>query len=90
MKIAISQQLLDAYASSGKNPNYALTFLLNSLDINSASDCMALSGSFVFEGAKSELDLDAKNAQAVQMIFGSADAPLVEKLLWVAILFPEM
>lgn len=90
MKIAVSRQLLDAYASSDKNPNYALTFLLSSLDISAVSEFMPLSGSFAFNGAKSEFELDAKNVQAVQKMFGSTDATLVEKLLWVAALFPEM
>lgn len=90
MKIAVSRQLLDAYVSSDKNPNYALTFLLSSLDISSVSKFMPLSGSFAFNGTKSEFELDTKNVQTVQKIFGYADAPLVEKLLWVAALFPEV
>lgn len=90
MKIPVSQQILDAYSSFGKNPNYALTFLLDSLDIDTATKFMSLSRGFQFDGTKSEFDLDTKNATAVAQIFGVTDATVVEKLLWVAALFPEI
>lgn len=90
MKIAVSQQLLSGYASSGKTPNYALSFLLNSLDVASATEFMTLGGNFTFEGNKVDFEIDAKNAQAIQVIFGSVEGAVVEKLLWMAAFFPEI
>ena len=90
MLFNINQKLMDAYKQHGKNPNYALTFLLNSIDAGVCADNMELISSFVIEGDTGVCEIDESNLCAVMSIFGSAEAYLIERLLWIALLFPEI
>ena len=41
MKLNLNSNLLNAYKTSNKNPNYSLSFLLSSLDLNSCNLAIA-------------------------------------------------
>ncbi len=90
MKIEINQTLLTAYKSANKNPNYSLNFILNTLDPSVVKDGIDLPNSLSFQGNSITFDIDSNNAKIVQQIFGRTDADLIERLLWIAYLMPEM
>jgi len=90
MKIEISQKILSAYKNSGKNPNYSLNFILNSLDSSVCKEWVTLPDNFEFQGATFTFEIDEKNVKIVQALFGQIDTTLIERLLWIAYLLPEM
>ena len=90
MKLAVSTKLIESYKANGKNPNYSLSFLLNSVDPGVCAECIGLVDTFKLAGAAAEYEVDDKNVCVVQQLFGNVDSTTVERLLWVALLFPEI
>lgn len=90
MKIELSKKLILAYKEYGKNPNYSLTFLLNSLDPYICVAVIQLPDIFSFNGNTMTCEVDDENACIIQKLFGRVDSVLLERLLWVALLFPEV
>ena len=90
MKVLISEKLHNAFLSSKKNHNYSLNFLLSSIDLNTCPDCMKLLKEFELLGSRIEVEVDDSNLKLIQSIFGSTDNNLIEQLLWISILFPEI
>ena len=90
MKLALNIKLIENYKATGKNPNYSLSFLLNSVDPSICADGLGLIETFKITGATADYEIDEKNIRAIQQLFGNADSATVECLLWVAFLFPEI
>lgn len=86
----INLRLLKAYTDSKKNPNYQLDFLLNSIDMDSCNACLKLVEELKLLGDAQSFTLDENNARRIQTIFGCCDNSLIEQLLWVALMFPEV
>jgi hypothetical protein len=90
MKIQISEKLNSAYIAAHKNHNYALNFLLSSIDSDTCAECFKLIGEFKLLGDRIAVEIDESNLTTIQGLFENADNDLIEQLLWVAILFPEI
>ena len=90
MKFDLNSNLINAYKTSNKNPNYSLSFLLSSLDLNSCNLAINLVNTFSLAGNATAFELDNSNAQTIQKIFKKIDSALVERLLWIALFFPEI
>ncbi|MBQ3252630.1 MAG: hypothetical protein IJB02_05270 [Oscillospiraceae bacterium] len=90
MKFNLNSNLLNAYKTSNKNPNYSLSFLLSSLDLNSCNLAIDLVNTFNLSGEATAFELDSSNTQTIQKIFKKIDSSLVERLLWIALFFPEI
>lgn len=90
MKLTVSTKLIESYKANGKNPNYSLSFLLNSIDPSVCADGLGLVETFKLAGTAVEYEIDDKNIRAMQQLLGNADSTTVERLLWVALLFPEI
>lgn len=90
MKFNLNSNLLNAYKTSNKNPNYSLSFLLSSLDLNSSNLAIDLVNAFNLPGEATAFELDSSNTQTIQKIFKKIDSSLVERLLWIALFFPEI
>lgn len=90
MKLTVSTKLIESYKASSKNPNYSLSFLLNSIDPSVCADGLGLVETFKLAGVAVEYEIDDKNIRAMQQLFGNAASTTVERLLWVALLFPEI
>ena len=86
----INLRLLKAYTDSKKTPNYQLDFLLNSIDMDSCNACLKLVEELKLLGDAQSFTLDENKARRIQTIFGCCDNSLIEQLLWVALMFPEV
>ena len=90
MKFNLNSNLLNAYKTSNKNPNYSLSFLLSSLNLNSCNLAIDLVDTFNLSGEATAFEIDNSNTQTIQKIFKKIDSALVERLLWIALFFPEI
>lgn len=90
MRMILNEKLIVAYKENGKNPNYSLSFLLNSLDPSTCTAGVELLDAFTIGGPTAEYEVDDKNFRIIQKIFGKVDAAIVERLLWIAFLLPDM
>ena len=90
MQFEISEKLIKAYNENSKNPNYSLNFLLNSLDPSICISAIKLVDVFNIQGNTITYDVDEKNIKIIKILFKEINNNLIEKLLWIALLLPEM
>lgn len=90
MRFDLSKKLISAYREHEKNPNYSLTFILNSVDPRACATGVGLIDSFIIFDEKVSFEIDDSNIRAMKALFGSADADIVEKMLWMAFMLPEV
>lgn len=90
MILALNANLIENYKANGKNPNYSLSFLLNSIDPCICADGLRLVETFKILGTTTDYEIDEKNIRAIQKLFGNTDLTTIERLLWIALLFPEI
>ena len=90
MKVLISAALQRAFQENHKNLNYSLSFLLNSMDLDTCSECLKLVEEFRLAGDRVEVVIDEDNVKNIKSIFEITENSLIEQLLWVSILFPEI
>ena len=90
MRFELSKKLISTYKENGKNPNYSLTFILNSVDPCTCAAGVTLIDRFVISEDKVSFEIDDNNIRALKSLFGSVDAALIEKMLWMAFMLPEM
>ena len=90
MILEVNQTLLTAYKTAHKNPNYALNFILNTLDPSIVKEGISLPCNFTIQGNSTTFKVDDNNAKIMQEVFGKIDKDLIERLLWIAYLMPEM
>ena len=90
MEVRISENLHNLFISSCKNCDYSLSFLLNSIDPNTCPECMKLVREFTLLGKEVEIEINDNNINTIQRIFGNKENALIEQLLWISILLPEI
>ena len=90
MQFELSEKLIRKYSESNKSPNYSLNFLLNSLEPTVCASVIKLVDVFSIQGNTTTYDVDEKNIKIIETLFKEFDSKLVEKLLWIALLFPEI
>lgn len=90
MRFDLSKKLVFAYIKNGKNINYSLMFILNSLDPYTCAAGVNLIDSFTISGEKVPFEIDDNNIREMKFLFGKPNAVLVEKLLWMAFMLPEV
>ena len=90
MRISLHNALISSYKEHGKNPNYSLSFLLNSIDPGTCVAAVKLINEFSLLGETTEFEVDEKNILIVNQLFSRVDATLLEQLLWAALLLPEI
>ncbi len=89
MKISVNKKLIDLYHKYEKTEGYMLDFLLSSLDMKCCKDTILLFD-MNNNGEKIEIEIDDKTISEIKSLFGSADDKLIEKLLYFAVIFPEI
>lgn len=90
MTAQVSLRLIRAYETSKKNPNYQLDFLLNSIDLDTCNAASKLVEEFKLLGDAHAITIDDNNVKRIQKFYGCCDNGLIEQLLWVALMFPEI
>ena len=90
MQVKVSKKLMAAFAEQRKNPNYALAFILDSMDPNVCVECIKMVDVFSIDGETDCITIDAKNTKLLMQTYDEIDATIVERLLWIALLFPEI
>lgn len=90
MNFNLSKKLLDAYSDSHKTPNYSLMFILNSVDPSTCTAGVALVDDFSFSGESITVEIDDNSVRTMKALFGKVDSVLIEKMLWLAFMLPEM
>lgn len=90
MTAQISKRLISAYSTCKKSVNYQLDFLLNSLDMDTCNASMKLVEEFKLLGEAQEIVIDESNVKRIQKTFGSCNNSLIEQLLWIALMLPEI
>lgn len=91
MDIKVSKKIIDTYKNTDKNPNNCLAFILESIDPDAASSTMSLIEECTFLGEKVSFNVDDSNIKYIKALFGKKDIELTaERLLWVALLWPEI
>ena len=90
MKALVSTALCKSFISNHKNHNYSLNLLLNSMDLDTCYECLKLVEEFRLSGDRVEVEIDENNEKAIKDIFGTTENSLIEQLLWISILFPEI
>ena len=90
LKVTISEELKNVFLSSRKNYNYSLNFLLSSIDLKTCPECMKLIKVFDLSGNRIEVEIDDNNIKTIKSFFGNTENALIEQLLWISILFPEI
>lgn len=90
MQFNVSKELVDIYCRYGKNEGYMIDFLLSSLDHKCCADAFNLFDTLNMKGEKAEVDINESTVAEIYSIFGAVDDALVEKLLFAAVLFPEI
>lgn len=90
MKAQISSDLLNIIQASHKNLNYSLNFLLSSIDSDTCAKCMHLVEEFKLSGDRTGVEIDNASIEIIQQVFHKVDNDIIERLLWVSMLFPEI
>jgi len=90
MKFQISKSLCEAFNEGNKNYNYSLSFLLSSIELDNCSKYFGLIEEFKLGGDCVTVEIDDSNADIIRTSFDDVNNALIERLLWVSILFPEI
>ncbi|MBE6748745.1 MAG: hypothetical protein E7557_05880 [Ruminococcaceae bacterium] len=90
MNIEINKKLVQLYYEEKMNINYSLDFVLSSLDKTKCQKGFNIPIYFDVEDDKIKVEIDEANINTIRKIFGEPDNILIEKLLWIAFLFPEI
>ena len=89
MKISVDKKLIDIYHKYEKSVGYMLDFFFFFFDVKCCKETIIL-----FEmnnnGEKTEIEIDDKTISEINTLFESADDKLIEKLLYFAVIFPEI
>ena len=90
MQVQVSKKLIAAFAEQRKNLNYALSCVLDSIDPNVCVEGIKMVDVFSIDGETDCITIDAKNTKLLMQTYNEIDAAIVERLLWIALLFPEI
>lgn len=90
MRLELSKKLIFTYSEHKKNPNYSLAFILNSIDPSVCATGVGIIDSFIISDEKIPFEIDDSNIRVMKTLFGNVDVAIVEKMLWMAFMLPEM
>lgn len=90
MKFSISKLIINIYRRHDKSEGYSLDFLLSSFDPECCAEAFALFDSLNIKGEKVEIDINESTLTEIKSLFSVVDNKLMEKLLFAAVLFPEI
>jgi len=90
MKYKVSKTIVDMYKQTNKNLNYMLDYLLSCIDPYHNKQSFQLVKKIVFDENKIEVEISEDNEKYIKSLFGVTNDELVERLLWVAVLFQEV
>lgn len=90
MKFSVSKEIINVYRKHNKSEGYLLDFLLSSLDPECCAEAFALFDSLNTKGEKVEIDINESALSEIKSLFSTIDNKLIEKLLFAAVLFPEI
>ena len=90
MKYTISKNLLGMFSKSDKNFNYMLDYLLSASDPHYCKDYFAILKKMDFDDEKIAIEISDSNIKYIKSLFGNITNELVERLIWVSLLFQEV
>ena len=90
MKFSVNKELIDIYRRHDKSEGYMLDFLLSSLDHKCCADAFSLFDTLNLKGEETEIEINESTVAEINSLFGTVDTTLIEKLLFTAVLFPEI
>ena len=90
MTIKIAKRINDIYVSANKNVEYTLDFLLSSIEVDCCKKAIDAIEEFTIIGEKTSIDISDKIVGMVNKVLGCSDEKTIEKLLWIAVMFPEI
>lgn len=92
MKVNISNDLYKIYKIQHKNIEYALNTILDTFDPDSYYKGFILLDKFCLKGSKIEISIGEDLYKKIQDCFEDIkiSEELIESLLWISVLFPEV
>ena len=92
MQVKISKKLKDLYQRAKKSPEYSLQFVADSIDPDCCASAVALVQQFVISDELCEVTISDDLIAVLKQELDLTDKSdmLLEALLWVAVLFPEV
>ena len=90
MKYTISKNLLGMFSKSDKNLNYMLDYLLSAIDPHYCKDYFAILKKMDFDDEKVLIEISDSNIKYIKSLFGNITNELVERLIWISLLFQEV
>lgn len=92
MQVNISKKLIQLYKEQHKNYDYAVDFILDSMDPNSLKKCFKLVNNFELDGEKDCIEV---SDELIQRILSDLNVELLpdkitELLIWMGAAFPEI
>ena len=92
MQVRISKKLKDLYQKAKKSPGYSLQFVADSIDPDCCASAAALVQQFMIDEELCEVTIsdDLIAVLKKELDLTEISDMLLEALLWVAILFPEV
>ena len=92
MRVKISKELKQLYDTSKKEPEYSLQFIADSMDPDCCAAAAVLVQKFSISDDVCEIAISDHLVEVLkqELNLGAISNMLLEALLWVAILFPEV
>ena len=93
MKLIINELIINEYKKAHKNFDYALDTLMNSLDPKHYLDVYNIVSEFKIKDSNyQEVEIGEEVIERIRNEFNKnlIDSSVIELLLWVALLFPEV
>lgn len=92
MKVKISKKLKELYQRTKKSPEYSLQFVADSIDPDCCASAVAIVQQFSIDGELCEVTISDDLIEVLKKELGLTEISnmLLEALLWVAVLFPEV
>lgn len=90
MKFLVSDEILSVYKKTNKNIDYMLDYLLSIIDFHNCKMYFEIIKEIKFNGSRIEIEVTDNNVKYIKNLFNKCDNELIEKLLWISVLFPEV
>lgn len=90
MQFNVSENLLKMYKQTGKNPNLMIDYILSVID---SRNCQLYFKSFdkmPFDDNKVAFEISKSNVKFIENLFNDINDNIVEKILWISLLFQEV
>lgn len=92
MKFDISKNLNELYKSKHRNMDYSLDLIINSMDPETCKTAIEMVSELNLGEEKTSIDINSDSVSAIKELVSkeTINEKVVELLLWVAILYPEI